>query len=62
MVDGDQRMTYAELNRAANRLARVLRDSGVGVGCVVAVSMERSMSLVVAVLAVLKAGAACTSA
>ncbi|MFF2554469.1 non-ribosomal peptide synthase/polyketide synthase [Nocardia sp. NPDC058058] len=50
--------TYAELNRGANRLARVLLGRGVAVDDVVAVSMARSPELIVALLAVLKSGAA----
>src|SRR6185295_3477961 len=52
------RMTYASLNRRANRLAHRLRALGAGPETRVAVSLERSPDLVVALLAVLKAGAA----
>ncbi len=51
-------MTYGELNRRANRLARALVASGAGPESVVAVAVERSASLVIALLAVVKAGAA----
>ncbi|MEO3763828.1 amino acid adenylation domain-containing protein [Streptomyces sp. B5E4] len=51
-------LTYAELNRRANRLAHFLRARGVGRDALVGVAMERSLDLVVALLAVLKAGAA----
>ncbi|MFL5384952.1 MAG: amino acid adenylation domain-containing protein, partial [Longimicrobiaceae bacterium] len=51
-----ERVTYAELEARANRLAHRLRRMGVGPDARVAVSMERSMDLVVSVLAVLKAG------
>jgi amino acid adenylation domain-containing protein len=52
------RLSYAELNRRANRLARVLVTHGAGPETVVAVMMKRSAGLVIALLAVLKAGAA----
>jgi amino acid adenylation domain-containing protein len=52
------RMTYAELDAASNRLARRLRASGVGPEVPVAISLERSPEMVVALLAVLRAGGA----
>ncbi|MEV1047016.1 amino acid adenylation domain-containing protein [Streptomyces sp. NPDC049916] len=55
-VDG--RLTYRELDRDANRLAHRLRDLGVGPETTVAVRVERTTSLVTALLAVLKAGGA----
>jgi len=51
-------MTYHELNQRANRLARVLRQKGVGPDQLVAVITERSMEMVVGILAILKAGGA----
>ncbi|MFI9274839.1 amino acid adenylation domain-containing protein [Kitasatospora sp. NPDC052896] len=54
----DNAMTYAELNAAANRLARTLRARGVGAGDVVGVCVPRSPDMLVAVYAVLKAGGA----
>ncbi|GGF69363.1 peptide synthetase [Paenibacillus albidus] len=50
--------TYGELNRAANRLAHALRLSGAGSGSIVALMLERSFDMLVAVYGVLKAGAA----
>ncbi|HEX8245793.1 MAG TPA: amino acid adenylation domain-containing protein, partial [Longimicrobium sp.] len=58
VVFGHERMTYAELEARANRLARRLHALGVRPGDRVGVGMERSPGLVVALLAVLKAGAA----
>ncbi|MES4908362.1 MULTISPECIES: amino acid adenylation domain-containing protein, partial [unclassified Streptomyces] len=49
-------LSYAELNRRANRLARHLVRSGVRPGTVVGIHLERSLEMVVALLAVLKAG------
>jgi amino acid adenylation domain-containing protein len=51
-------LTYAELDARANRLAHRLRRLGVGADVLVAVAMERSLDLVVALYGVLKAGGA----
>ena len=58
VVCGDRTVTYGELQSAANRMARWLRQSGVGPDVLVGVCLGRSVELVVSVLAVLKAGGA----
>ena len=58
VADGVSSLSYAELNVRANRLAHELVARGVRMGDCVAVALERSAELVVAELAVLKAGAA----
>jgi amino acid adenylation domain-containing protein len=58
VVSGDGEVTYGELNARANRLARLLVSRGVGPESLVGVLLERSVELIVAVLAVQKAGAA----
>ncbi|MER5446561.1 amino acid adenylation domain-containing protein [Streptomyces sp. NPDC002764] len=55
---GDAELTYGELNAKANRVARHLASRGAGPESVVALSMPRSVDLVVAVWGTLKAGAA----
>lgn len=51
-------LTYAELNRRANRLARYLRARRVRPDVAVGIFMERGVDLIVAVLAITKAGGA----
>ena len=55
---GEGSRTYRELEEAANRLAHLLAGHGVGPGACVALLLERSAEAVVAMLAVLKTGAA----
>ncbi|MCG6495240.1 amino acid adenylation domain-containing protein [Kitasatospora sp. A2-31] len=58
VVSSELSVSYAELDARANRLARLLIDRGVGPEQVVALALARSLDLVVAQLATLKAGAA----
>lgn len=52
------RLTYAQLNARANQLAHFLVEQGAGPDTLVGVCIERSMAMIIAVLAALKAGAA----
>jgi amino acid adenylation domain-containing protein/thioester reductase-like protein len=52
------RWTYKEMNERANRLAHLLQSHGIGPERLVAVHIERSQELVLALIAVLKAGGA----
>jgi len=51
-------MTYRELDQYANQLAHYLRAQGIGPGMLVGIFMERTPDMIVALLGVLKAGAA----
>lgn len=55
---GREALTYAQLESRANRLARRLQAHGIGPNVVAAICLDRSAGLVVAMLAVLKTGAA----
>jgi len=57
VCDGHE-LTYARLNEKANQLADYLREYGLGPDSMVGICVERSFEMVVAVLGVLKAGAA----
>ncbi|MFD8807983.1 amino acid adenylation domain-containing protein [Streptomyces sp. NPDC059597] len=56
VVHGGTALSYAELNRSANRLAHELRERGVGSEVPVGILLDRSPRMAVAILAVLKAG------
>jgi amino acid adenylation domain-containing protein len=55
--DGES-LTYGEMNARANQIAHCLRATGVGAGDLVAVQLERSAGLILALLGILKAGGA----
>jgi amino acid adenylation domain-containing protein len=58
VLSGNERLSYRELNESANQLAHHLITLGIGPDALVAICMERSLDLIVGVLAVLKAGGA----
>jgi amino acid adenylation domain-containing protein len=55
---GEERVTYAELDKRSNALAHELADAGVTPGQRVALCLDRSPDLIIAILGILKAGAA----
>jgi amino acid adenylation domain-containing protein len=57
-VFAEQKISYTELNRLANRWANYLSRHGVGPDDVIAIYAERSLDMIVAMLAILKAGSA----
>ncbi|WP_405762549.1 amino acid adenylation domain-containing protein [Streptomyces sp. NBC_01420] len=57
LIDGEQRITYAELNATANRWARKLRSQGLGRGDLAGILLERNATFAAALIAVLKTGA-----
>lgn len=58
IVAGEQSITYQQLNSKANQLARYLKRLGVGSEVIVGISLERSIEMVIGLLAILKAGGA----
>jgi amino acid adenylation domain-containing protein len=58
LVHGDRILTYAELDRASDRLAERLRAASLGPDRIAAVCAERSVEMVIGLLAILKAGGA----
>ena len=55
---GDESLSYYDLNRASNRVAAALLEQGAETGTIVAICMERSIDMIVAMLGVMKCGAA----
>jgi amino acid adenylation domain-containing protein len=58
IVDGSRTVSYAELEAAANRLAALLRETGVGRGDRVGLYLEKSLESLVGIFGILRAGAA----
>jgi amino acid adenylation domain-containing protein len=58
LQQGNQSLTYQELNQKANQLAHYLRKIGIQPDQLVGVYLERSLDLIVSLLAILKAGGA----
>ncbi|MEN6316858.1 MAG: amino acid adenylation domain-containing protein [Clostridiaceae bacterium] len=58
VVFENKQITYRELNAKSNQLARALRDKGVKPETIVAIMVERSLEMIIGILAILKAGGA----
>ncbi|MGA4607264.1 amino acid adenylation domain-containing protein [Pseudoalteromonas maricaloris] len=58
LICGEQQIIYRDLEKRSNQLAHLLREKGVKVEELVAVAMERSVETVIAILAIMKSGAA----
>jgi amino acid adenylation domain-containing protein len=58
LLSEGNRWPYRHINDNANRLAHLLAKKGIGAGCLVGILLDRSVEMVVALLAVLKTGAA----
>jgi amino acid adenylation domain-containing protein len=58
VIFDDWQLTYAELNRRANQLARSLQNRGVGPDVLVGICVKRSVEMLVGLLGILKAGGA----
>ncbi|MCU1758985.1 amino acid adenylation domain-containing protein [Pseudomonas sp. 14P_8.1_Bac3] len=58
LICNDLELSYGQLNAAANHLAHILIEQGVGPEVLVGIAVERSASMIISLLAVLKAGGA----
>ena len=58
LIVGEHSLTYQQLDRRANQLAHKLIESGVGPDRLVGIAVERSVEMIVGLLAILKAGGA----
>lgn len=58
LVFENKELTYGELNKKANQLARILRQRGVTPGQIVGIMVDRSLEMVIGILSILKAGGA----
>ncbi|SDS41462.1 AMP-binding protein [Actinoplanes derwentensis] len=60
VVSGRDQLTYADLDTRVSRLARCLRERGIGRGALVGIYLDRGVEVIVGLLAALRAGAAYT--
>jgi len=57
VISGDEQLTYLELNQRANQVAHYLKRYGVGPETLVGICMERSLDMIISLMAILKTGA-----
>ncbi len=58
VVYGARKLSYGDLNRRSNQVARYLRGQGLGAGMLAGIGIDRSLETIVGILGILKAGAA----
>lgn len=58
LIYGETCLTYRELNKRANQLGRLLKDKGIKTETIVGILLERTIEMVIGILAVLKSGGA----
>ncbi len=58
VIFGSSRITYDELNRKANQLAKYLQTLGAGPETIIGICMDRSIEMIIGMLGILKAGGA----
>lgn len=56
-INKNEKLTYRQLNERSNKLARYLRNNGIGPDCLVGICMSRSNLMLISLLGILKAGA-----
>lgn len=58
LIFGDEKLTYRELDNKSSGLAALLKDRGINNNSIIGIMMNRSIEMIVAIMSVLKAGAA----
>ncbi|SHE68963.1 amino acid adenylation domain-containing protein [Seinonella peptonophila] len=58
VIDGERKLTYRELDQRSNQLARLIQAKGIGRESIVGLLIDRSLEMIISILAVLKAGGA----
>lgn len=58
LVFGQESLTYQELNKRSNQVARVLRDNEIRADDIVGILVKRSFNMIIGIIGILKAGGA----